>query len=421
MGSYSNQGLHQTPVASPTTLVAALPKLHEALGWATEEVTQHRKGQDEGNHVAASIQTGNCRAICDGSFKGEHGTAGFCLHGSDPKHQIEGANRTPGDPADQSPYRSELGGIVGILVTAQAICNLHKITDGAIEIGLDCEGAIKAITAERAPKAKHKDFDLIMECRNIAARLPVAVSYKWIEGHQDDKGKRLDWWARQNIRMDQKAKRFWRKHSKNPRPAQQMSTLPVTIQIGDHLLTHLHKETAYEEINAEAILDYWERKDGIPTEKTHQVNWKASKLALKEQPRGLQRWHAKWATRHCAVGRMMKIRKEWSHNKCPLCGQQEETTLHVIQCTRATNIWNQTLAELRIWLDEQSTEPTLLEAIITNLQKWRQNTPDFNRNTKPALHQTLLQQNDIGWYSFILGRHAKGFERIQHLHYQSIQ
>jgi hypothetical protein len=72
-------------------------------------------------------------------------------------------------------------------------------------------------------------------------------------------------------------------------------------------------------------------------------------------------------------------------------------------------------------LDEQSTEPTLLEAIITNLQKWRQNTPNFNRNTKPALHQTLLQQNDIGWYSFILGRHAKGFERIQHLHYQSIQ
>ena len=221
--------------------------------------------------------------------------------------------------------------------------------------------------------------------------------------------------------MDQKAKRFWRKHSKNPRPAQPMSTLPVTIQIGDHLLTHLHKETAYEEINAKAILDYWERKDGTPIGKTNQVNWKTAKLALKEQPRGLQRWHAKWATRHCAVGRMMKIRKEWSHNKCPLCGQQEETTLHVLQCTKASNIWNQTLANLRIWMEEQSTEPTLREVILTNLQKWRQATPSLSRHNKTAIHHSLLQQNDIGWYSFLLGRHAKGFEQIQQLYYQSIQ
>jgi hypothetical protein len=309
---------------------------------------------------------------------------------------------------------------MGILSVTKVLCQVHNITEGAIEIGLDCEAAIKALTTEQLPKAKNRDFDLIMECRNTARQLPISINFRWIEGHQDDKGKRLDWWARQNIRMDQKAKRFWRRHSKNPRPAQPMSTLPVSIQIGDHLLTHLHKDSAYEEINAEAILDYWERKDGIPLEKKAQVNWKASKQALKEQPRGLQRWHAKWATRHCAVGRMMKIRKEWAHSTCPLCGNQEETTTHVLQCTEATRIWNITLGALNTWLEEQSTEPSLQAAIIYHLQSWRQSSHTTGGQNKPNLHKTLSHQNGLGWYNFILGRHAKGFEDIQHRYYQSI-
>jgi hypothetical protein len=187
------------------------------------------------------------------------------------------------------------------------------------------------------------------------------------------------------------------------------------------MLTHLHKDTAYEEINSDAILGYWERKDGIPLAVKTQVNWRASKIALKEQPRGLQRWHAKWASRHCPVGRMMKIRKEWTHNKCPLCGQQEETTVHVLRCTEATGVWRQTLEALKIWLEEQRTEPALQEAIIFNLQQWRQNSSNTNRNKNSALQQTLLQQSEMGWYSFILGRHSKGFESIQHAHYQAIQ
>jgi hypothetical protein len=118
---------------------------------------------------------------------------------------------------------------------------------------------------------------------------------------------------------------------------------------------------------------------------------------------------------------MMKIRKEWSHNKCPLCGQQEETTVHVLRCTEASGVWRQTVEAFKTWLEEQRTEPALQEAIILNLQQWRQNSSNTNRNKNSALQQTLLQQSEMGWYSFILGRHSKGFESIQHAHYQTIQ
>jgi hypothetical protein len=118
---------------------------------------------------------------------------------------------------------------------------------------------------------------------------------------------------------------------------------------------------------------------------------------------------------------MMKIRKEWTHNKCPLCGLQEETTVHVLHCAKATAIWNQTLEKLKLWTEEQNTEPSLSKAIIINLQQWRENIPNNNRKHKTALQQSLSQQNGMGWYSFILGRHTKGFEHIQQAHYQTIE
>jgi hypothetical protein len=118
---------------------------------------------------------------------------------------------------------------------------------------------------------------------------------------------------------------------------------------------------------------------------------------------------------------MMKIRQEWSHNKCPLCGKQEETTIHVIQCAESTRTWNATVEALNEWLEDQSTEPALQEAIISHLQSWRHGSRNNRAQHKPTLQRTLAQQEGLGWYSFILGRHAKGFEEIQHRYYQSLE
>ena len=109
------------------------------------------------------------------------------------------------------------------MTTIKALCDHHNITTGKVIVGVDCEGAINKVDADHPPKANEKHYDLIMECRRLRASLPVTVEFKWIEGHQDKKGKRLDWWARQNIRMDQRAKQFWRKHKHNPRHNQNMA------------------------------------------------------------------------------------------------------------------------------------------------------------------------------------------------------
>ena len=77
--------------------------------------------------------------------------------------------------------------------------------------------------------------------------------------------------------MDQKAKRFWRKHANNPRPAQTLSSAIITIAIGNHSLTHINKNTAYEQINIKPIQEYWMKKDEISLEEWEEINWQAAK------------------------------------------------------------------------------------------------------------------------------------------------
>jgi hypothetical protein len=61
---------------------------------------------------------------------------------------------------------------------------------------------------------------------------------------------------------------------------------------------------------------------------------------MKRIPWGKQRWLVKFATGHCAVGRMEKRRQHQQHDNCPLCDQEDETTVHVLRChdERARNI-----------------------------------------------------------------------------------
>ncbi len=252
-----------------------MPNTASPSHWAVEEVTQKTKGSDNGANVAAAIQEKTARAVCDGSYKDGHGTAGFCIHGDNPLLQVEGCNRTPGRREDQSAYRSELGGVVGTLLTLQSLCSVHKITTGAVELGLDCESAIKKIIAHYPPKVKDCHHDMITECRRLINELPIQVKLRWIESHQDEKGRplhRLDWWARQNIRMDQKAKRYWKKHKRNPRQAQALAHEMFPITIRGTKLSHLDKELAYELICTQKIKRYWCKKDSIPIERYDDIN-----------------------------------------------------------------------------------------------------------------------------------------------------
>jgi hypothetical protein len=54
------------------------------------------------------------------------------------------------------------------------------------------------------------DYDMISSIQMAIQQSPVCWSYQHVKGHQDDDGtRRLDWWARLNVEIDDLAKAFW--------------------------------------------------------------------------------------------------------------------------------------------------------------------------------------------------------------------
>jgi hypothetical protein len=190
------------PITTPT-----FRSMHDALPHTVRWAVDKLEMRDEGLHVAAALMRGKCRAISDGSFKYERATSAFTLQGYKSTLKIDTCNLVPGAKGEASAYRGELGGIYGILVVVQLLCALHQIEQGSIVIGLDGKSTFAKIEQQDTPHPHVGHYDLLLAIRRIIASLPIEVTLRYVAGHQDDVSSNLDWWERQNVRMDARAKR----------------------------------------------------------------------------------------------------------------------------------------------------------------------------------------------------------------------
>ena len=324
---------------APTNLRERIEALDEPSQWAVSTVDLGPGDpSDQGTDVAASIVQRRCKAVTDGSYKDSHGTAAFIIKGIDQRKAIRGCNVTPGQPTEQCAYRSELGGIIGILTTLEEVCALHSITEGMATIGCDCESAIKKLTSHRSPSPTASHYDMLIDARARIKELPIELKFKHVEGHQDSKNQghklALDWWALQNIAMDAKAKAHWRATKSSTPPNHKLKHELYSVLLAGTKLSSFDKTTVHAATNEKPIRDYWLKKREVFPDPTifDDINWKAAQAAHREQPLGRRRWQAKFMTSHCATGKMMKIRRQWPHSKCPRCGQEGEDTRHICQC-----------------------------------------------------------------------------------------
>ena len=84
----------------------------------------------------------------------------------------------------------------------------YKIKKGAITIAFDCATALKTCAKTDPLSIDMKCFDILQDIRNRMDILPIDVLWCWVEGHQKEKGKIMDWWARRNFDVDLAAKAY---------------------------------------------------------------------------------------------------------------------------------------------------------------------------------------------------------------------
>ncbi len=87
-------------------------------------------------------------ALSDGSFKNQRGSSAWVVEGESEIGCIKRWNMVPGSDYDHYAYRSELTGILALLVIIGEVCKHNKVLDGCIAIGCDGLSALDQSSGE---------------------------------------------------------------------------------------------------------------------------------------------------------------------------------------------------------------------------------------------------------------------------------
>ena len=421
----------RSEVAKEAPLATFIQHLDEGEKWAVQKFVT----VDQGKAIAEGITDNTAVAGSDGSHEERTGcsTSAFLIAPSitsqNEDEEITGCNQAPGERSIQSAYRAELAGILGILTILQAICDKYQITSGSILIGLDNLSAKQQAEGDWRLKPKQADYDMLTEIRERTKRLPIQCKWKWVEGHQDDNKdiEELDEWAIINMWCDQAAKAH-RKRKENTTPTipnQRFRYERFAIGYNGNKLPNFHINKLYNSIYKET-LQHWNKRHQLTPERfLNTTDQHALGKAMKRMPLGKRRWLAKHQTGMSGVGRQLLRRKYQTHDKCPRCEEQDETTDHVIHChsPRAKEEWDRQMTDMEKWLKKEKTEPDLARYLLKCIRKWKTEEdmvfPPHMHQSDP-IRQALEEQHEIGWHNLLHGRVSKKITILQDQYFREI-
>ena len=129
--------------------------------------------------VLKAIHHRKAIGVTDGSFKQGKGTAGFCIMSPTTWHA---SCQIPGQPDVQYSYRSELGGILGLLTILDIMVEEASITNGSLTIGCNnVQAGEHALEWTRFPSPTQDHFDLLQQIHTLRHRQRVEIYYYYVE------------------------------------------------------------------------------------------------------------------------------------------------------------------------------------------------------------------------------------------------
>jgi hypothetical protein len=230
---------NETPTAPiPLTLEEARRSLPAKDVWAADIIIH----SDEGRAVALAIQDRTAYAVSDGSFKQRRGTSAFLLEGPDREQgRLIGLNEIRATPEDQSAYRSKLEGILGVLAVVDCLCRLHQVTSGLIHCRLNGEQVMLNASGDEPLDPQKASFDLLVDIRSKIKASPIEWQFSWVEGHQEERHGKEDFWGQLKEVCDSMAKIYWNQISllRDIRPNHQLGNKAWSVTIQDKKLAKI--------------------------------------------------------------------------------------------------------------------------------------------------------------------------------------
>ena len=386
------------------------------------------------DHLLYHILQGSALCVSDGSYfpHNKLGSCAWSISTPDGSEYIKGGGLIPGPTNSQSPFRSELGGLIGLAAFLSQIV-LPPSFSTSLTVACDGLGALLQVDSiiKRAT-SKKKDFDLIAILKHIWSSSSIAPLPQHVLGHQDNSSNPLTVLEKLNCQMDLQAKDIARDailHQHGP-PSDTSTSLgfgPITCD--STIITDNLQSSLYHQVTSKEML-HWLASNEEAQSELHQVPLALNSLAIarKESSLALKLFITKWLSGDTATGKIMTRRKQRLLSNCPLCDAPNEHLLHVITCpaTKASTLRSKLLSDLAEWLKASHTHPRITHFINLGLSTWftDQNfhwTPDSNLFSDcPIINKTLRSQLKIGWFYFLCGFISSDLVELQSSYFISI-
>jgi len=121
----------------------------------------------------------------------------------------------------------------------------------------------------------------------------------------------------------------------------------------------------------------------------------------------------------------MRRRKQRVHDNCPCCNAPQEHLVHILTCPHpeVRTITSDLLIELEAWLTQEDTYPSLTPILVASIRSWLLDLygdePAFLWPS-PHLREAIIDQQQLGWYAFLMGFIATPIVSLQNSYYKTI-
>jgi hypothetical protein len=231
---------------------------------------------------------------------------------------------------------------------------------------------------------------------------PLTWTTRHVAGHQDnDPAHSLDWWALQNIQMDNLAKVFRMQHSDSAPILCSLSDEGFQVWLGNRKLSSHQPAVFFDHIHGKTILNWRSSHHRC----ARRIDWNACAAALKRLPLGRRRWVSKHASGFCSGGAMLVRWREEPAPACPRC-DQPETARHVWQCQEpaVSLVWALLMSSCSKWLQRLHTANGIICWITQRFAEWRSSEPfSTAQSAMLGLLQAISAHDRIGGQAFLEG------------------
>ena len=360
----------------------------------------------------------------DGSFcpKTKIATAAIRLEDSSSNSTLAiGWCRVPGPNELMEAYRAELIGLLLALKVLETIFDTVGLPNGISEISCDNDSALdKGIASPWQHMIRMKHYDVLWELNALKKKLPVQFRPIRVKGHSSlSAGIKC-----QRIRMNQWVDKvagdyatFCKENEESTRIDDFESERWSLWYDGKKIVKDIDFSLK-EVIDGQELMRYYFRKRKLDKESVKWVNWTALKRARRQMATSTKLWTVKFSCNFCAVGSVMKQRKQWKEDTCVLCKQETESTEHILRCTATRDFRAEQLLDFAKWMDGMKTDPRIKSIFISAMlfqDGFVQNCADMGEED---VGKAAEEQDYIGQFGFYNGLISNRWAAIQTEYYR---